>query len=158
MNLIFQLILDKVPRFVSAILIICMVMINFANVVGRKIFGQAIFWSEEVMLFMLIWLVFLGAVAITYNGAHLRMDLFSARLRAPWSYALNAVTAFLFVAASIFLIKQSLQVVNLMILTGQVSNAANIPMVVLHLSVLIGFSAMVVAILVRLKANIAGKI
>jgi TRAP-type C4-dicarboxylate transport system permease small subunit len=139
-----------------AVLMLAMVGINFANVVGRKLFGQAVFWSEEVMLFMLIWAVFLGAVVITYDGKHLRMDLFSTRLRRPWSTMLNAVTAALFVAVAGFMIMQSQKVVLMMASTGQVSNAAHIPMIVLHLSVLIGFVAMVLAVLVRWRAYITG--
>lgn len=154
---ILDFLFSTLPRGIAAVLFLCMVVINFANVVGRKVFGQAIFWSEEVMLFMLIWAVFLGAIAVTYRNEHLRMNLFSARLRPPLNYFLNGATVILFVAAAGFMIKQSMQVVKLMTITGQVSNAANIPMVVLHLSVLVGFGAMILALVVSIKAQVLGK-
>jgi len=151
-----ELILVKFPRFLIGVMMLAMVAINFANVIGRKFFNSAIFWSEEVMLFMLIWSVFLAAIAITYDNKHLRMDLFSARLKAPWSYFLNFLMVGLFVAAAGFMLMQSEKVVSMMASTGQVSNAAKIPMVVLHLAVLVGFTGMIVAVLVRLRSYIKG--
>ena len=56
------------------------VAINFTNVIGRYVFQAAIYWAEEAMVYLAIWSIFLAAIAIAYDRAHLTMDFFSARL------------------------------------------------------------------------------
>ena len=45
------------------------------------------------MVFLVIWSIFLAAVAVTYDGSHLTMDLFSTRLSPRWQRALDGVIA-----------------------------------------------------------------
>ena len=67
--------LMAVPRFLVAALILTSIAINFANVIGRYVFFSPIIWAEEVMIFIMVWCVFIGAVLVTWDGRHLRMDL-----------------------------------------------------------------------------------
>ena len=48
--------------------------------VARYVFLAAFYWAEEVMVYLAIWSIFLAAAAVAYDGRHLTMDLFAARL------------------------------------------------------------------------------
>ena len=43
------------PRAILGALMLAGIAINFANVIGRYLFGQALFWAEETMVFITIW-------------------------------------------------------------------------------------------------------
>lgn len=140
------------PRRLTATLILAGVAINFANVISRYLFNFALYWAEEVMVFIIIWCVFIGAISVTFNGAHLRMDLVSARLVSPWREIINGATTLIFFGCCVFIAFQSWKVVSLIGGVGQVSNAASVPMVIPHLALLVGFVFMVAAIAIRLRA------
>jgi len=147
----------RVPRFIMGALMLTAIGINIANVIGRYLFNFSLYWGEEITIYLNIWCVGLGIVAATYKGAHLRMDLISARIRSPWREIINGGTAVAFVAASAFVAVQSFKVVSLLYLSGQVSVAAALPMFIPHTSMLVGFTLMAVAVIVRFRAYLLGK-
>jgi TRAP-type C4-dicarboxylate transport system permease small subunit len=146
-----------VPRAILGTLMLIGVAINCANVVGRYLFGYAFFWAEEVMVFLIIWGVFIGMAAAAYNGEHLNMDLFQTRIAGRWRALLNGMVVVALLAACGFVVSQSYQVVTLFAQIGQVSVAAGIPKAIPHAAILIGFALTAVAVLVRLRAYLAGR-
>jgi TRAP-type C4-dicarboxylate transport system permease small subunit len=147
----------SLPRALIATLILVGVAINFANVISRYLFNFALFWAEEAMVFIIVWCVFIGAIAVTFNGAHLRMDLLSARLVSPWREIVNSFTMLTFLACGCFAAFQSWKVVSLIGGIGQVSNAGGIPMVIPHLALLVGFVFMVIVVAMRWRAYVTGR-
>jgi TRAP-type C4-dicarboxylate transport system permease small subunit len=147
-----RLILDQAPRYLMAALLLVAVAINFSNVIGRYVFQAAIFWTDEILVFLIIWCVFIGNVAVAYNGAHLKMDLFSARMRGPTRLLINASIALGMLACSVVMVWQSTQVVLLLARTGQVSVTASIPMSLVHIAIPLGFALMALAVLARVHA------
>lgn len=141
-----RLLLDTLPRVAIGILMLAMIIINLANVIGRHAFDQALFWAEEIMKLCLVWGVFLGAIAVTYRGNHLRMDLFSSGFGRSWSTVLNIATTVLLVVVTCYIAYYSYQVVMIIHMTGRVSDAAQYPMILQHLSVLVGLILMIVAV------------
>lgn len=69
---------QKVP---GGALIVC-VLLNFANVVARYAFNRAIFGIEEVQVYIVVAICFLGAVVVTFRNGHLRMDALVQRFSA----------------------------------------------------------------------------
>jgi TRAP-type C4-dicarboxylate transport system permease small subunit len=146
-----------VPRWILGTLMLTGIAINFANIVGRYVFGRALFWAEETMVFITIWGVFIGMAAIAWNGAHLNMDLFAGAIRGRWRVALNAAVVAVLLAACVFMVAQSVQVVSLFAATGQVSVAAGIPKAVPHAAIAVGFALTALAVLVRIRSYLTGK-
>ena len=70
----------KTIKYAVAILLVCMVIIVFSNVISRYFLKAALAWSEEVSRFMFIWLVFLGAVLAYQSNEHLGLDLITKKL------------------------------------------------------------------------------
>ena len=95
--------LQAAIRWALCLLMSLMVVIVFANVIARYYLSASLAWSEEIARFMLIWLVFIGAVLAYVNDEHLGLDivvrLFPRRVR----YGL-AVVADLLVMVAIYLL------------------------------------------------------
>ena len=126
------------------------IAINLANIAGRYLLSEPLVWAEEILSYLMVWSVFLGAVLVTWEGRHLKMDLISARIPPPASLVLNAATVAVFAAVCVFMIAQSWTVTSMARQIDQRSVAAEIPMALAHVAVLLGFSGMLLAVLLRL--------
>ena len=124
--------------------------INFANIAGRYLFSEPILWAEEILNYLMVWSVFLGAVLVTWEGRHIKMDLISMQFRSPAKEILNAATVAVFAAVCGFMVVQSWTVINVARGMDQRSVAAEIPMAFAHAGVLLGFAGMLLAVLLRL--------
>ena len=145
------------PRWVMGVVMLAGVAVCFANVVARYLFGHAFFWAEEVMVFLMIWGVFLGVAAAAYERAHLNMDLFSNSFRGRTAYALNVALVAVLLAACIFMVVQSWQVVTLFYQGGVRSVSAGVPKWISHSALPVGFALMALAVLVRIRYYLGGR-
>jgi len=72
-------------EYLCAGLLFVIVAVVFSNVVGRYFFHAPIRWSDEVSLFVFLWLAYLGALAALMGGRHYSfpalIDMFPAKLR-----------------------------------------------------------------------------
>jgi TRAP-type transport system small permease protein len=71
---VYQYLMKIIEIFVG-ILITLMVVIVFANVIGRYFLHASVAWSDEVARFMMIWMSLLGAVLAYAKNEHLGLDL-----------------------------------------------------------------------------------
>jgi TRAP-type C4-dicarboxylate transport system permease small subunit len=125
------------------------VCLNFANVVGRYGFGRSILWADELQVYIMIWMAFLGAAVVSWRNLHLRMDVLvqfyprSARLalRAAELAALALLSGFVFV--------QSWRYTAQMIVLERKSDVAGIPMWIPHGAVALGFGLIALVALWR---------
>ncbi len=134
-----ELALIRPLRFTVGGLMLAAVLVNFANVVGRYVFAKPFVWGEEVMQFMNVWSVMLGAAVITCNGAHLRMDAFYNRASRGVRRVLDILTNLLAIAVYLYVIYQSLQMIRMLASTGQRSVIARIPMNLMYAVIPLGF-------------------
>jgi TRAP-type C4-dicarboxylate transport system permease small subunit len=64
----------SVCMVLSGIMLVAIVVINGVNVFARYVLFSALSWAEEAMVFLMICSVFLGAIAVTWEQAHIRID------------------------------------------------------------------------------------
>jgi TRAP-type C4-dicarboxylate transport system permease small subunit len=152
-----QLIFVRVPYLVIGTLLYIAIVINFANVIARYFFFEAFYWAEETLIYITLWGVILATATITYQGLHIKMDLFSVLFRSPIKEIIGALTALLMICASVYVVIQSYQVVGLFVRSGEVSIAAGVPLTIPHIAVPIGFGLTALAVIVRLRAYITGR-
>ena len=62
-------------------------LLNFTNVLGRYLFGISLLGSDEVQVFIMVGMTFLGAAVVTRRNLHLRMDVLVRFMPAPVPYA-----------------------------------------------------------------------
>lgn len=104
------------------------VLLLFVNVILRYIFGYAIPWAEEVTRYTLLWTVFVGAGVIAREGTHVSMEAFYSvwpeKLQRFGFLVINLVCIFT-LAVILYL---GIGIVKMVSGTGQISEAASIPM------------------------------
>ena len=49
--------------------------LNFVNVIDRYLLGHSMMGADEVQIYIMVYMTFLGAVVVTSRKAHLRMDV-----------------------------------------------------------------------------------
>ena len=80
---------------VERVLIVCvmavMALILIVEVIAREIFGQGMFGSTQLAVFLMIWASYLGFGYATVSGTHLRPRLTDKWLPDAWAPALKRV-------------------------------------------------------------------
>ena len=150
-----RILIASVRTIVGAAIFVS-IAINFANIAGRYLFSAPVLWADEILDYLMVWSVFLGAVLVTWEGRHIKMDLISARIGSPASRILNAITVAVFAAVCAFMLVQSWTVISMSRAIDQRSVAAEIPMALAHAGVLLGFAGMLLAVLFRLRYYVRG--
>jgi TRAP-type C4-dicarboxylate transport system permease small subunit len=146
-----------VPQWIMGAIMLAGIGINFANVVSRYLFGRPFFWTEEVLVFMVIWGVFLAMGTLAYQGEHLNMDLVSSRFRGRPRLANNALMTLSLLACCAIVAYESFELVTTFARSGEVSVASGVPMAVPHAAVLAGFLLMALGVLARFRAYLKGE-
>ena len=144
------------PRLIIGSLILFGIAINFANVLGRYLFLAPIVWAEEIMIYSMVWMVFVGAVLVSWDGHHLKMDFFSIMMPSPFKEIMNFSGVLCFLLVCIFVLPQTFTVTELMFRLDQRSVVAEIPMVIPHFAILLGFIMMFVVIVWRFRRLVTG--
>ena len=154
---LLRFVILTVPRAIVGVLILAGIAVNFANVIGRYVFLQPLIWADEAMVYIMVWTVFTGAVLVSYEGQHLKMDFFSIMLPSPWKEIINGIAAMSFLAVCAFVVPQTWTVLKLMWNFGQRSVVAEIPLVIPHFALLSGFVLMFLAVVLRLRSYMKGE-
>ena len=84
--------MKKITDTATIVLLMVMTVIMFSQVVGRFVFGRSIIWSEEVLRFMLIWLVFLGVSTAIHDNDLSRFEMLQEKLSVFWQKIVWTVT------------------------------------------------------------------
>ena len=125
-------------RLLGAALIVA-VLYNFVNVVGRYIFGQTFVSADEVQVYIMVYIAFLGAAVATWRRMHLRMDVLAQRLPRALRAALGIVELVLVVVLAGFVLYVASGYVKQMAGLDARSQNAGIPMWLPHSAILLGF-------------------
>jgi TRAP-type C4-dicarboxylate transport system permease small subunit len=135
---------------VTAALLLAAVMLNFANVIGRYVFGRPIVATEEILQYANVWIVMLAAAGVTRLDTHLRLDVLVPTRRVKLRRVLELAIAVLGAGLATFVVVQGLRIVARTYDVGQRSIAAGIPLAVVYLAIPIGFGCALVFLLDRL--------
>lgn len=71
--------LDKLTRVIEAVcafMLAAVTILTFVQVARRFIFASVFPWAEEVAIYAMVWITFLGAVLCLRHGEHTRIDAF----------------------------------------------------------------------------------
>ena len=138
-------ILDRVTRAIElalALAFVLAVLLNFTNVVGRYVFGLSFLASDEVQVFIMVAMTFVGAAVVTRRNMHLRMDVLVKFMPRSVQMLLRVAEQLLFIALAAFVVTQSFDYAQRMFRIGRVSDMAGVPMWIPHSAVAIGFGLM----------------
>jgi TRAP-type C4-dicarboxylate transport system permease small subunit len=147
----FQRLLDRLER-ICGVLFIWIVLLNFASASGRYVAGTPIVGADEVQVFTMIWLIFLGAAMAAMRRVHLRMDVLTMNLSPRWAWWRHLAEALLTMTVCAVMVWVSSDFTYQIYSMEQKSDAAEIPMWIPHLSVVVGFIGMSLCSLLECKA------
>ena len=141
---------DRIARIIEvtlALAFIFAVLLNFANVVGRYLLGLSLLGADEVQIFIMVAMTFLGAAVVTRRNLHLRMDVLVRFLPAGVRVALRIAEQVLLAALAGFVLTQSYFYALQMWRIGRTSDMAGVPMWIPHATVTLGFALILVVAL-----------
>jgi TRAP-type C4-dicarboxylate transport system permease small subunit len=141
---------DRIARIIEvtlALAFIFAVLLNFANVLGRYLFGISLLGADEVQIFIMVGMTFLGAAVVTRRNLHLRMDVLVQYLPVPVRLALRVVEQVLLAAIACFVLTQSYFYARQIFRIGRTSDMAGVPMWIPHGTVALGFGLILVVAL-----------
>lgn len=142
---------------ICASLILSAVAINFSNVIGRYVFLNPFSWVEEVLVYMNIWMVFLGSIIVSLRNKHLNIDIFRHLIPKFMSRFVSAIITAATGIVCVIVAWISYGYVDRVHKMGQQSISLEIPMYIPHLAVFVGFSMMSLATVIHLVRLLAGK-
>lgn len=130
-----------VERIVAYALVLA-VVVNFANVVARYVFHQPLLGADELQVFLMVWMTFLGVVVVTWRGLHLRMDLVAGRLPAFARGWLRVAELLVAAVISALVLGESWRYTVRMLEIGRRSDALGVPVWIPHAAVALAFGLM----------------
>ncbi len=133
---------EKLARAIEHVLAIGFVFavcLNFANVIGRYALGRSILGADEVQVYIMVGMAFLGAAAVYWRRQHLRMDVLVQFYPAWMRTSLQFIELVLVVLLAGFVLVESSRYAMQMFALDRRSDNAGIPMWIPHGSVALGF-------------------
>lgn len=137
-------------RVLIGVLLIASVVLNLANVIGRKFLHAPISGAEEVMNFLMVAVVFFGAGAVAYDGTHINMEILIDRLPPPVRDAFKAFAQLAAIAVAAVIVSLGVPIVVHLAQFNERSQAANVPLFVPQAAVPIGLGLLALGAFARL--------
>jgi len=135
--------LDRAVAIFEAVVltagILIMAVNSVANVIGRFVFGQSLYFSEELNQFLVILVTFAGIGFAARHGRHIRMSAIYDELPDKARKALMIVIALITGAAMFVLAWYSLLYVLSVYNTGRIAPVTRIPVFLTLIWLPIGF-------------------
>ena len=144
---------DAIMRVIRAIiagLLVVSVLLNFANVIGRKFLAAPIIGAEEVMNFLMVAVVFLGAGVVAYDGTHINMEIVIDRFPPRLRDTFRALAQLAAIGIAATLVTLGIPIVRHLMQFDERSQAANVPLFIPQAMVPIGLTLLALGALARL--------
>src|SRR5947209_13072261 len=138
MNRSIDLLAVALEKLLGAALIVA-VLYNFVNVVGRYVVGQTFISADEVQIYIMVYIAFLGAAVATWRRLHLRMDVLVHRLPQRLQTVLSVIELGLIIVLAALVLYVSSGYVKQMAGLDARSQNAGIPMWIPHSAIVLGF-------------------
>ena len=139
--------LNDIETLVCEWLLALFVVLLFAQILARQLFGYSIAWSEELSTYMFVWFAYLGAVVAAKMSAHNRVTVHMQFLPKWMAKTLMTVADLLWVAFNLYFVWLSYDFVfNRMNLFWK-SQTLGVPMKYIYMILPIAFALMSVRVL-----------
>lgn len=130
----------EIEAAIIGLSILAMALNTIANVFGRYVFSQSIYFSEEMNEILMVTVTFMGLGYVTRKGRHIRMsavyDMLTERHR-RWLMTIIALTT----AAAMFLLTwQAWEYVAKVAARGRLTPAMQIPLWWTYVGVIVGLA------------------
>lgn len=143
--------LDKnFEEFLLTILLFLMTLIMGIQVFSRYILGHSLTWSEELTRYLFIWSSFLSISYCTRKCISIKIEQFLHKFSTKDQILLKIVNHLIEITLFLYLIPAAFLYVKAAVVSEQVSPALGIPMYMIQIAPLVGFSLVVLRIIQRI--------
>lgn len=143
--------LDKnFEEFLLTILLFLMTLIMGIQVFSRYILGHSLTWSEELTRYLFIWSSFLSISYCTRKCISIKIEQFLHKFSTKDQILLKIVNHLIEITLFVYLIPSAFLYVKAAVVSSQISPALGIPMYMVQIAPLVGFSLVVLRIIQRI--------
>ncbi len=136
----------------ASLCFLTLVLVNCTNVALRYVWSSPLSWAEEVMICLTLWGVALMFPVLTYQRAHLRINLFDSLMSSIGRRIRGAIENIALIGSAGFVAYQSSIVMQLYLNSGETTTAARMPMWLYQGSFFAGFTLTALAALFSLPS------
>ena len=136
---VLDLAISKIEAAILALGVLLMATMSVGNIFGRFLFGQSIYFAEEVNQFLIILITFIGIGYAARMGRHIRMSAIYDTLPDQGRKALMVVISLVTAAAMFVLAYYAFIYVAGVYAPGRVSASLRIPFYITQIWVPFGF-------------------
>lgn len=136
--------------WIGGIFSVIMTLIVVYAVLARYLFKRPIGWSEEIAVYLMIWVVFLGAAYTLKENAHIGVDILISRLSA---FPKKGLLIFHYLTGIVLMSILFLKGIDMAAFTLQMNShsiAIDFPLVVPHLAVPAGAALLILQLIGKL--------
>ncbi len=147
------IILNEVAGFFSRMLglaLMVAVVVNFANVIGRYGFNEPLTGADELQVYLMIGMAFLGGLVAQIRQRHLRMDVLVRAFPPSIARLVNGAEALLTIAVTGLMTWVSWNYTIRIFILGSRSENVGIALWIPHSVLAIAFTLMMLAAIARL--------
>lgn len=152
----FDRVLTRIENVLAASALGLATVIAIVAVLLRYLFGTFLFWSEEAIIYLIIYSTFLGAVITLRHNEHVNVDIFGAFLKARgkrvFAVLAAAITVVYLVCIGFFAWLLLFEPFS----TSTITPSLKLPLWVVELAVPIGLTLMLLRALEILVRNARG--
>ena len=145
---------SKFERFFLAGTILFTSLLLFVNVIMRYVFHNAIYWAEELVRYLMVWLIFLGGSQVAKREGHITVDVVQTavppKARTVMVFSVHIVTIVFCLVLTYYSYHQMMRVFS----SKQISPAMELPMWIPYLSIPVGSFLIAVRYTQRLWGSI----
>jgi TRAP-type C4-dicarboxylate transport system permease small subunit len=136
-------ILEKITEVVTNILMVILFVVVNLGVFSRYLFQAPFVWTEELALFLLVWMVFLGGSLLIRSWENVRVTFFIEKLPPRVMVAVEFGSKLLVLAFLCLILMLSAKIIP-QVGPTEMAPALNISMLVPQMGLVVGFVLMVV--------------
>jgi C4-dicarboxylate transporter DctQ subunit len=140
----------------GAAALLAIVALNAVNIILRYFFRSPLSWAEEAMLYLMILGVYVGAISVAWQQAHIRIDAILDFAPPTRRKVLEVISTGVMAAVLIPVVFASFRVVGLLFEFDQRSDALNLPIWIAQSVVPISLLLIIVMSFLRLFVQLVG--
>ncbi|MFV0334471.1 MAG: TRAP transporter small permease [Tropicimonas sp.] len=151
--------LTGAARALKAVLGVCLVglvLISCLNVLLRHVFEISWIAADEIQVFIMIGIAFLGTIVVSAERMSLSIEILGPMTTAPVRAVIDLLKSVVTVLVCGFVTVQSWAVLDRIFQMGQRGGSSGIPMWIPHASITICFGALTLIGLLHLLGQLAG--
>ncbi|WP_102224786.1 TRAP transporter small permease [Acidimangrovimonas sediminis] len=142
-------------NLLGGLIVLVLVVITVAAVIARYVLGAPLQWTEEMSGLLMIWIVFIGAIACEMEDAHLHIDVVTNALRGRLRGALEIVVGFASVGLLGWMAWLGYQLAE--VAAFKRTQILKISWFWLDIAVTVGAAGIAIVILLRLARRLSGR-